>query len=141
MKSFFKNEYQEIFLHEEEGIFEERFTEASSEIFGDAYIREVSIFGDLIKENQPEIPYHKLIINTLNGGPTMEPRVQEFMHSTLYPKLWGYGIRAKAYCLGAEIISKLSVELTAKGNTNKENEFSYKFCATLEEGITFLNEQ
>lgn len=137
MKILFKNEFQEIFLDTELGIFEEQFQTASEELFGDDYIREVSIFGEMIQKNQPEdSPYTNLIVNTLKGGPTMEPKVQEFMHTTLYPKIWDAGIRNKAYCLGEEIISKLSVELTA--DNNPTGKFKYKFFATREEGVDWL---
>lgn len=137
MKTLLENRYQTILLYESEGIFEERFKKASSDINGKNYIREVSLFGKAISENQPEgQPYSKLIINTLAGGPTMEPHVQKFMHEEFYPILLEAGIRHKAYCLGPEIISKLSVELTASDDPRQQ--FNYQFFATLEAGIEWL---
>ncbi|MEP1097142.1 MAG: hypothetical protein ABJG78_18655 [Cyclobacteriaceae bacterium] len=140
MKTLFKNNYQEILLHPELGIFEQRFLPASQDLFGDDYIREVSIFGETIQKNQSdENPYPNLIVNTLNGGPTMEPKVQEFMHAEFYPMIFDAGIRTKAYCLGDEILSKLSVELTAENDPNSK--FKYKFFANLEEGMDWLRNQ
>ncbi|MEO9485315.1 MAG: hypothetical protein ABJG47_17790 [Ekhidna sp.] len=137
MKTLLENEYQEILLHEDLGVFEERFKEASSHIFGEDYIREVSFFGKAIVENQSkEQPFSKLIINTLAGGPTMEPQVQQFMHEEFYPMILKAGIRHKAYCLGPEIIAKLSVELTVDNDPRQQ--FNYQFFATLEESMAWL---
>lgn len=137
MKILLETEYQEILFHDELGIFEERFKPASSEIFGKDYIQEVSLFGRAIVENQPEgQPHSKLIINTLAGGPTMESQVQQFMHEEFYPTILKAGIKHKAYCLGSEIVAKLSVELTADNDPRKQ--FNYRFFATLEEGIEWL---
>lgn len=135
-----ETEYQRILMYDDLRICEQRFKKASQLLFGDDYIREVSLFGDLIIKSQtPENPFYKLLVNTLDGGPTMEPRVQEFMHHDLYPKLVEAGITTKAYCLGHEIIAKLSIELTADNDPIKQ--FNYKFFATLEEGIEWLKKQ
>ena len=137
MKTLIETEYQEILFYEDQGIFEQRFKEASKYIFGEDYIREVSLFGRAMVENQTDNKSHsKLIINTLAGGPTMEPIVQQFMHKKFYPMLIETGIKHKAYCLGAEVISKLSVELTAENDPRQQ--FNYKFFATLEEGLDWL---
>ena len=137
MKTLLENEYQEILFHEDLGIFEERFKEASAHIFGKDYIREVSLFGKAIVDNQSkDKPHTKLIINTLAGGPTMEPQVQQFMHDEFYPMILEAGIKHKAYCLGPEVISKLSVELTA--DSDPKQQFNYRFFATFEEGVDWL---
>ena len=139
MKSeiIFENDFQQVVVYNELGIYEERFKAISAELFGDSYIREVTLFVDMvIAANEDGKSIQKLIISTIEGGPTMEPRVQDYMHEELYPRLAQSGVTAKAYCLGEEIISKLSVELTADSDPNKL--FDYKFFATIEEGIDWL---
>lgn len=136
----YENEYQQVLSYPDEGIYEQRFKAASEVLFGEDYIREVKIFGEQIVATQnPESPFRKLVVNTLDGGPTMEPMVQEFMHAEFYPMLVEAGITTKAYCLGAEILSKISVELTAENDPRKQ--FNYKFFATLEEGLEWIRNQ
>lgn len=135
-----ENDFQKVLFHDDLGICEQRFKPASEMLFGDNYIREVSLFGDtILKARKEENPFYKLIINTLAGGPTMEPKVQDFMHNDLYPKLVKAGITTKAYCLGEEIIAKLSVELTADNDPKKQ--FNYQFFSSLEDGIAWLKTQ
>ena len=138
MKQLFENDYQTIYLHEDNNIFEQRFKSKSQEIFGEAYINEMRIFGDQMAANQTsEKEVSKLIINTLDGGPTMEPSVQTWMHNNFYPQISNIGIKSKAYCLGEEILAKLSIELTVEDDPNAL--FKYQFFSSLEDSINWLN--
>lgn len=135
-----ENDYVTLYRHDDIKAYEQRFKPESVELFGKSYINQMKIFGEEIEKSQRESrDYPNLIINTTNGGPTMEPEVQEWMHSHFYPILSANNITTKAYCLGQEIISKLSVELTAEDDPNAL--FRFKFFATLEEGIDWITEQ
>ncbi len=135
-----KNEFVEIYLHNDIKAFEQRFLKPSSDLFGEKYIDQMKLFGNVITQQlNAGINFPNLIINTTQGGPTMEPLVQDWMHSVFYPFLEEKKITTKAYCLGEEILSKLSVELTADDKSNSP--FKYDFFATLKEGMEWLKAQ
>lgn len=135
-----EDDYMEIYRHNDIKAFEQRFKTASGELFGAGYINQMKIFGDIIvKEKSQGHDYPNVIINTTDNGPTMEPEVQDWMHSTFYPLLVEQKITTKAYCLGEEILSKLSVELTAGDDPNSL--FKFKFFSNLEDGIEWLRVQ
>ncbi|MDX1350874.1 MAG: hypothetical protein R3279_11525 [Putridiphycobacter sp.] len=66
------------------------------------------------KEIDKNHNYQILIINTLDGGPTIERQTQEYVHSVLFPFFIKHGIQTHLYCLGEEVISKLSMSVTAE---------------------------
>ncbi|MFT5821269.1 MAG: hypothetical protein ACI8ZM_002521 [Crocinitomix sp.] len=138
MKQLFENQFQTIYLHENLDVFEQRFKSDSQNIFGEAYIKEMRIFGDYMNTHQtPDKKISKIIINTLDGGPTMEPSVQKWMHDIFYPQISENGIKSKAYCMGEEIVAKLSIELTAEDDPNAM--FKFQFFSSLEDGINWLS--
>lgn len=137
MKTLFENEYHKVLLDEDEGIFELRYSAKSSELYGDAFIREIILVGDIMEAHQTKDKrYNHLLLNTLKGGPTMEKKVQEYMHDTVFPRSIEIGITAKAYCVGEEIISRLSIELTSENAPNSQ--VHHKFFSTREDGWTWL---
>ena len=135
-----ENEFMGVYRHDDINAFEQRFKNASIDLFGEGYINQMRIFGKLIgSEIESGHAYPNIIINTTENGPTMEPEVQEWMHNTFYPLLVDYKITTKAYCLGEEILSKLSVELTAGDDPNSQ--FKFKFFSNLDDGIEWLRVQ
>jgi len=135
-----ENEYVEIYRHDDIMAFEQRFKAASEDLFGKGYIEQMKLFGEaIINQKNEGHNYPNVIINTTKNGPTMEPEVQDWMHETFYPLLAENKITTKAYCLGEEILSKLSIELTAGDNSNAL--FRFKFFSNLEEGREWLRIQ
>jgi hypothetical protein len=137
MEALFVNDYQAIYYYEDLGALEQRFTAKSTRISGDTYMDEMRIFNRLIEANQTEDKkINKLIINILAGGPTMEPKVQEWMHRYFYQQIAKMGIKYKAYCVGEEILANLSIELTAEDDPN--DLFKYKYFESLKDGLAWL---
>ena len=137
MNLLFESKYQKIIYHEDVNAIEQRFNELSNEIFGDEYIKEIESYGKIIQEfNQENKTCHKLIINILDGGPAMSPKIQEFMHNDFYPRIVKAGITTKAYCFGEEIIANLSVEMTAE--ENPKSQFVFEYFSDLEVAKAWL---
>lgn len=135
-----ENDFVKLYRHDDIKTFEQRFKNASGDLFGKGYISQMEIFGNIIiNQINQGYKYPNIIINTTENGPTMEPEVQEWMHTKFYPLLVENNITTKAYCLGEEILSKLSVELTAEEDPNAL--FKFNFFADLASGMEWLRTQ
>lgn len=137
MTSIHKSNYFELIVHPEIKTFEARFFKDAEKLLDEKFRVEYTLLTRLLDENQTkDDPFSNLLVNTLAGGPIMEPVMQKHMHEIVYPKFWEVGIRTKAYCLGEEIISRMSVELTVQ--QAPEAKFQDRFFGSLEEAKEWL---
>ncbi len=140
MTLLLENDFAEILRHDNVKAFELRYKPTSVNLFGERFIEQMTILKDqIIEQAALGHTFQNLIINTINGGPTIEPEVQEWMHSTFYPLLIENNITTKAYCMGEEIISKLSIELTADDKSNSS--FKYDYFSSLEDALKWIKNQ
>ncbi len=135
-----KNTYMEIYRHDNVKAFEQRYLPESANLYGENHLNQMILFKEILLNQLAGGKYFpNLIINTVNGGPTMELNAQEWMHNVFNPFLSENNFTTKAYCLGDEILSKESVRITAEDNSNST--FNFNFFSTLEDGLTWLEAQ
>lgn len=121
MTVIFENEYMRLNSYEDFNTLEQEFLPASEELFDKFYIEQMIIFLDAVKRLKPA----QLMINVLNGGPTMNPEVQNWMQNTLYKELILCGVKRKAYLLGEELVARLSIKQTAEEDPNQDFDYAY----------------
>lgn len=134
MKEVFQNRYMKLKFHEKVNTLEQEFLPDSAELFDRFYKEQMNIFLKTIKEYMPS----QLIINVLQGGPTMNPEVQEWMQTNFYDELVVCGVKRKAYLLGEELIAKLSIKQTAEEDPNQQ--FEYKYFSKHSKALQWLEE-
>lgn len=131
MKLLFENENQQIYLHEDLSCIEQRFKPKSKEIFGKEYIKEIRVLGLYVNMHQsPDKHISKLIINAIDGEPSMEPFVQTWKNNHFYPQIFKAGIKCKAYC---------NKEMNNRYSTDDSNKiFQFELFDSFEESVNWV---
>lgn len=113
-------------------VLEQEFLPESQELFDKFYIEQMLNFLEAIKYYTPA----QLMINILQGGPTMNPEAQLWMQENFYVEISKYGVKRKAYLLGEELIARLSIKQTAEEDPNPR--FVYQYFSDKDKAIDWL---
>ena len=125
--SFYENKYLSILRQEHIKAFEVRFSEAAYDLFhiADAKALVSEMMTSFEKQFKAGFKYNILILNTLNGGPTIIEESQNYLHETLFPFYLKHHINIHLFCLSEEVISKISMTLTSERDPEKRFENHY----------------
>ncbi len=130
----YQDKYMSIYRLDELGTFEIKYSVNAFDLFdfNDAVKVIDQVMIEIKKQLDAGFTYSIILLNTLDGGPTIEHQAQNYVHTQLFPFYLKNNICTKVYCLSEEIISKLSMTVTAEKDPSKKftNVFfsNYKDC-------------
>ncbi|MFD1553534.1 hypothetical protein DNU06_07615 [Putridiphycobacter roseus] len=134
----YENDYFYFLRQEHLRTYEVKYKPSAYDIYNTAENQEITdLIIFYIKEQiKAGYRYKSIIINTIEGGTTIAQKSQEYIHKVLYPFLLAQNIQNKLYCLGEEVISKLSITLTAETADSKK--FNNQFFATHDACVHYI---
>ena len=134
----YDDKYFSILRHEHLKSFEIRYTETAFDLFHFVEIKKITdlVIKLLTQEIANGHKYGIWIINTIEGGPTIEKVSQKYIHDIFFPFLFENQIMTHLLCLSEEVISKLSMSLVAE--TDPTEQFNIQYFSKYQDCISYI---
>lgn len=135
---FYEDQYLSLIKHEQLKAYELKFKVSALDLFELSDAEKItaimiSKFESVMKVGDN---FEIVIINTLAGGPIMVKEVQNHIHETLFPFYIKHNLKTHLLCLSEEVMSKLSMTLTAEDVPT--NELTIEFFSNYDDCIAYI---